>query len=127
MRFTSGLDRNEANSTAYRVPVARSDDALLLPTLALTHLWRNSGGLTWQPLGMLSLSGDVTSTRDLRVYSDSTSIGRLAYAEREFFLGIPVGVERDRNIATTLALTRRSRAGSGRAFSRTADSCSPAR
>ena len=105
VRFGSGLERNEANSTAFRVPVARSDDALLRPALALTHLWRNSGGLTWQPIGMLTLSGDLTSTRDLRVYSDSTSIGRLAYAEREFFLGIPVGVERDRNVATTLALT----------------------
>ncbi len=105
IRFQSGLDRNEANSTAYRVPVARSDDAFLLPTMALTHLWRNSGGLTWQPLGMLSLSSDVAQTRDLRVYPDSTPIGRLAYAEREFLLGIPVGVERDRNIVTTLALT----------------------
>jgi hypothetical protein len=105
VRFTSSLERNEANSTAFRVPVARSDDAALLPTLALTHLWRNSGGLTWQPLGMLTLGSDLTSTRDLRVYPDSTSIGRLAYAEREFFLGIPVGVERDRNLTTRLALT----------------------
>ena len=29
---------------------------------------------------MLSLNGDLTSTRDLRVYPDSTSLGRLAYA-----------------------------------------------
>ncbi|MBA3556300.1 MAG: hypothetical protein H0W29_16320, partial [Gemmatimonadales bacterium] len=104
VRLASGLDRNEANSTAFRLPIARSDDGLR-PTLALTHLWRNSAGLTWQPLGMLSLSGDLTSTRDLRVYPDSTPIGRLAYAEREFLVGLPVGVERDRNLTTTLALT----------------------
>ena len=76
-----------------------------LPTLALTHLWRNAAGLTWQPLGMLNLSGDLTSTRDLRVYPDSTTLGRLAYAERRFLLGIPVGVERDRSLVTALALT----------------------
>ncbi len=117
------------------MPVERSDDALLRPALALTHLWRNSGGLTWQPIGMLSLGGDVTSTRDLRVYSDSTSIGRLAYAEREFFLGIPVGVERDRNITTTLALTPaiaswlrpRFLSNSGFVLSRTLNSRDPVR
>jgi len=96
---------DEANSTAFRFPVARSDDRLLRPTLALTHLWRNSGGVTWQPLGMLNLNADLTSTRDLRIYPDSTPIGRLAYNERRFLLGIPVGVERDRNLSTALALT----------------------
>lgn len=105
VRLTSGLARDESNSTAFRVPVARGDDALLRPTLALNHLWRNAAGLTWQPLGMLSLGGDLTSTRDLRVYPDSTPIGRLAYAERRFLLGVPVGVERDRGLTTTLALT----------------------
>ncbi len=105
LRFSSGINRDESNSTAFRFPVERSDDALLRPTLALTHLWRNSAGLTWQPLGMLTLSGDLTSTRDLRVYPDSTPIGRLAYSEREFMFGIPVGVERDRALVTALSLT----------------------
>jgi hypothetical protein len=105
IRMASGINRDEANSTAFRFPVARSDDRLLRPTLALTHLWRNSGGITWQPLGMLNLNADLTSTRDLRVYPDSTPIGRLAYNERRFLLGIPVGVERDRNLSTALALT----------------------
>ena len=54
---------------------------------------------------MLTLSGDLTSTRDLRVYPDSTPIGRLAYNERRFLLGVPVGVERDRKFITALALT----------------------
>jgi motility/secretion related protein SprA len=105
LRFSSGLGRDEVNSTAFRLPVIQSSDAQLTPTLALQHLWRNSGGLTWQPLGMLNLSGDLTSTRDLRVYPDSTTLGRLAYSEREFFLGIPVGVERDRSVVTALSLT----------------------
>src|SRR6266571_9423791 len=38
---------------------------------------------------MLSLNGDLTSTRDLRIYPDSTSLGRLAYADRRFLLGVP--------------------------------------
>ena len=105
VRLASGLTRDEANSTAFRFPVVRSDDDAFRPTLALTHLWRNSAGLTWQPLGMLNLSGDLTSTRDLRVYPDSSPIGRLAYNERRFLLGLPVGVERDRTLITALALT----------------------
>jgi hypothetical protein len=105
LRFFSGLNRDEANSTAFRFPTARSDDRLLRPTLALSHLWRNSGGVTWQPLGMLNVGGDLTSTRDLRVYPDSTSIGRLAYNQRRFLLGVPVGVERDRSLGTSVALT----------------------
>jgi hypothetical protein len=39
------------------------------------------------------------------VYPDSTTLGRLATSERKAFLGIPVGVERDRNLTTALALT----------------------
>jgi hypothetical protein len=107
IRWTSGLQRNQADYTLFAVPVARSGDELIAPTLSLTHLWRNSAGLTWQPLGMLSLTGDLASTRDLRVYPDSTSLGRLAYEERRSFLGIPVGVERDRNLTTALSLAPR--------------------
>lgn len=107
VRFSSGLTRNQADYSLFAVPVARSDDASITPTISLTHLWRNSGGLTWQPLGMLSLTGDLSSTRDLRVYPDSTSLGRLAYQERRFLAGIPVGVERDRTLTTALSLTPR--------------------
>jgi hypothetical protein len=105
IRWTSGLSRDQADYSAFAVPVARPDDGSIRPTVSLTHLWRNSGGMTWQPFGMLSLNGDLTSTRDLRIYPDSTSLGRLAYAERRFLLGIPVGVERDRTLTTALALT----------------------
>jgi hypothetical protein len=54
---------------------------------------------------MLSLSGDLPCPRDNRGYNDSSSLGRLAYAERRFFLGLPVGVERDRTLSTSLSVT----------------------
>jgi hypothetical protein len=56
---------------------------------------------------MLNLSSDLVSTRDLRVYPDSSPLGRLAYAERRFLFGIPVGVERDRSLSSVFALTPR--------------------
>jgi hypothetical protein len=107
IRMNSGLTRNEYNFTTYGVVVTRPDDSLRTPTLNLTHLWRNSAGLTLQPLGMLTLSGDLTSVRDLRHYPDSTSIGRVVAAERQEFLGVDVGVERDRQLGTNFSLLPR--------------------
>ena len=107
LRWGSGLVKDRADQSLFAVPVTRADDALIQPTVSLTHLWRNSAGLTWQPLGMISLTGDLASNRDLRVYPDSTSLGRLAYEERRFLLGIPVGVERDRTLTTSLNVTPR--------------------
>lgn len=107
IRFSSQLTRNESNFTGFLVPVLRPGDAALQPTVSLTNLWRNAGGFTWQPIGMLTLSGDVTSTRDLRNYDDTTSIGRLTDASRQSFLGMDVGVERDRTVASVISLTPR--------------------
>jgi hypothetical protein len=56
---------------------------------------------------MLRLSGDLASTRDLRDYPDSTSLGRLVGDSRQQFLGIDVGVERDRTLTTTFGLLPR--------------------
>jgi hypothetical protein len=103
--LTSGLSKDQGEFSSFAVPIVRPDDDLVQPTLSLNHLWRNGGGLTWQPLGMLTLNSDVVSTRDLRVYSDSSTLGRVAYANRRFLVGIPVGVERDRTVTTNLSLT----------------------
>lgn len=135
VRLSSGLSRTQADYFSFGAPIVRPVDSLVRPTLSLTHLWQNSSGLTWQPLGMLSMSADLGSTRDLRVYPDSSSLGRLAYAERKFLLGVPVGVERDRNLTTSLALTPalsswlrpRFTTASGFVLSRTLDTRSPVR
>jgi hypothetical protein len=107
LRLSSALTRDRAEQRAFAVPVTRPTDNAVPTTLALTHLWRNAAGLTWQPLGMLTLTSDLTSTRDLRIYPDSTTLGRLAYAERRFLLGVPVGVERDRSLTTALTMAPR--------------------
>ncbi len=107
IRLSSGITNDRAGTTSYLVPVARADDALLAPTLSLSQLWRNAAGLTWQPLGMLTINGDLTSTRDLRHYADSTPLGRLAGFSRRSFLGVDAGVERDRTLGTSLNLTPR--------------------
>jgi len=107
IRFSSGITRAESDLLAYFVPVRRPSDAQLQPVTSLSHLWRNSAGFTWQPLGMLGLSTDLASTRDLRQYGDSTVLGRVATSNRRRLLGLDVGVERDRQLTTGLTLTPR--------------------
>jgi hypothetical protein len=105
VRLSSGLIRDEGQFRSYQVPVFRAVDSALVPTQSLNHVWRNGAGLTWQPLGMLLVSGDLTSSRDLRHYPDSTTLGRLAESERQALAGIDVGVERDRQLSTNVSLT----------------------
>jgi len=107
VRFSSGISRSQSDLLSYQVPVERAADSAIRPVLSLSHTWRNSAGLSWQPLGMLSLGADLGSTRDLRQYPDSTALGRVASAARKSLFGLDVGVERDRQLTTTVGLTPR--------------------
>jgi len=107
VRFRSGLNRDETNFFSYVSPILRPIDATVVPALALNYVWRNSAGLTWQPIGMLTFNADIVSTRDLRQYGDSTSLARLATASRQDFLGVDVGVERDRTTGTSILIAPR--------------------
>ncbi|MGH7656644.1 MAG: hypothetical protein ACREL6_00320, partial [Gemmatimonadales bacterium] len=107
IRLSSNLTRSEGNLRSFLVPVERPDDDAVIPVQSLSHLWRNNAGITLQPVGMLTMSADLTSTRDLREYSDSTSIGRLAGESRRSFMGMDVGVERDRILSTGIQISPR--------------------
>lgn len=107
IRVSSGITNDRAGTLTFLVPVTTDSDTLFAPTVSLSQLWRNSAGATWQPLGMLTLNGDLTSTRDLRHYSDSTPLGRLAGLSRRSFLGMDAGVERDRALNTSAQLVPR--------------------
>lgn len=105
VRLTSGLTRTQSDVSSFLAPVQRASDSSVSAVLNLSHLWRNSASINLQPLTMFNLSGDLTSTRDLRHYADSTTLGRLAQQARKSFLGQDVGVERDRQFSTSLSLT----------------------
>src|SRR5690606_22718988 len=107
LTLQSQLTRTAGATTAFTVPIERIEDTILIPNQSLQHLWRNNAGLRWQPLGMLLMSADWQSTRDLRLYPDSTTLGRLAGESRRSLLGLDVGTERDRNIGTSLSLAPR--------------------
>lgn len=107
LRFASNLSRQAGEFSSFAVPIRRLEDSAVTPLTNLQHLWRSDAGLTWQPLGMLTVSAGWASTRDLREYGDSTALARLAGEERRQLFGVDAGVERDRNVNTTVTLSPR--------------------
>ncbi len=101
--FSSQLTHTMGDLQAYQEPIKVLADTILKPVTSEQYLWRNSASLTWIPLTMLTATGNWSSTRDLREYPDSTSIGRLANAEHESLFGTDVGVESSRNVNTSLS------------------------
>ena len=107
VRFNSGLTRNEADYSLFAVPIARSDDAAILPDL-FAH--QPLAQLGWSYLGA---AGNAGPDRRPHQHPGPEGLSRLDLArapglpERRFLLGLPIGVERDRTLTTALALTPR--------------------
>ncbi|PYP19584.1 MAG: cell surface protein SprA [Gemmatimonadetes bacterium] len=106
LSFRSGFAGSDAQRFTFTVPIPRIDDTLP-PSLSKTRLWRNVGRVDLVPLGGFQLSVEAASTRDLREYGDSTTMGRLLQQERETFLGKDVGVETQRSLTSSFNLTPR--------------------
>ncbi|MGH7582266.1 MAG: hypothetical protein ACREL5_03460 [Gemmatimonadales bacterium] len=107
LQLTSTLSHSVADLTNYLVPIHQLADTILKPVTSEQFLWRNAAGLTWQPLTMLVFTSTWASTRDLRHYDDTTSLGRVVNASHRSILGADVGVERDRNLLNNLSLSPR--------------------
>lgn len=69
-----------------------------------TNAWRNSSAIELRPFDALSARWEVSSTRDLVDYGDSTLTARVASAERSSLLGLDAGLERERAVTSTYAL-----------------------
>jgi hypothetical protein len=106
IRLHSGLVGADADRFTFTVPIARIGDTLP-PSVSRTRLWRNSAGMDLLPVTGVQLSVDAASTRDLRDYGDSTTIGRLIRQGRSSLLGQDVGIETQRTLTTTLNLNPR--------------------
>jgi hypothetical protein len=106
IRLRSGLVGSDAERFTYDVPVARSTDTLP-PAVSRTRLWRNTGAVDLLPLPGVQLNVDVASTRDLRDYGDSTTIGRLIRQGRSSLFGWDAGIETQRTFGTLVNVTPR--------------------
>ncbi|MGH7535729.1 MAG: hypothetical protein ACREMG_09100, partial [Gemmatimonadales bacterium] len=108
LRLRSSLIGSDASRSSFQVPVARPSDSLVVPAVSRTKIWRNNGGLDLLPLPGLQLRFDLISLRDLRDYGDTTTMGRLVRLERRSLLGLDVGIETQRSLATAVALAPRT-------------------
>ncbi|MGH7528781.1 MAG: cell surface protein SprA [Gemmatimonadales bacterium] len=106
VRLRSGLSGGDAERFTYRFPVARPGDSLP-PVRSQSRLWRNSGALEFLPLSGVQLGIQAATTRDLRDYGDSTTMGRLLGLGRRTLLGRDIGIETQRSVGTSLVLTPR--------------------
>jgi hypothetical protein len=118
----------------YIVPVQQAGDTAP-PATSQTRGWQNSGGVQLTPVTGMQLGVDAVSTRDLRDYGDSTTMGRLIRQQRATLFGGGVGLETQRRLTTSLALTPRvatwirprAALGSSFAFTRDPNARQPAR
>jgi hypothetical protein len=106
IHFRSGLARTDAERFTFVVPIQQAGDTAR-PALSQTRVWQNSGGLQLVPLAGVQLGADVVSTRDLRDYGDSTTIGQLIRQERASLFGSNIGIETQRLLNASLSLTPR--------------------
>ncbi|HLQ69456.1 MAG TPA: cell surface protein SprA [Gemmatimonadales bacterium] len=104
IRFHSGVAGSDAERHTFLVPIPQAGDTAR-PSISRSRLWQNSGGVSVAPVTGLQLGVDLTSTRDLRDYGDSTTIGRLIRQQRTSLLGQNVGVETQRLLNASLSLT----------------------
>ena len=110
VHFRSGLASSDAQRFTYLVPIPQPGDTAP-PAVSLTRFWQNAGTIALAPFTGVQLGIDAVSTRDLRDYGDSTTLGRLMRGQRASLFGGNIGVETQRSLNTTFAITPRLAAG----------------
>jgi hypothetical protein len=106
-QFSSTLSHTMGDLQSFQVPIRILADTILKPVTSEQFLWRNAASVNWDPFTMLRMTSNWSSTRDLREYDDSTTLGRVVNAEHQSLLGTDVGVERDRSLNNTVSIAPR--------------------
>jgi hypothetical protein len=126
IHFRSGLAGSNAERFTFLVPIESALDTVP-PAISQTRAWQNSGGVQLTPVTGIQLGVDAVSTRDLRDYGDSTTMGRLIRQQRASLFGSDVGLETQRLVTSGISLTPRvstwirPRASVGSSFAFTRD------
>ncbi|HEU4643505.1 MAG TPA: cell surface protein SprA [Gemmatimonadaceae bacterium] len=102
VRLTSTYARNSDTRESFALPVVLGTDTARV-VRGLDDVWRNTGAIELRPFNTLSARWDISSLRDLRDYGDSTGVGVVAGGERERFLGMDVGLERERQMSAVVS------------------------
>jgi hypothetical protein len=100
VRFSSSFSRASADVETFRVPIATVSDTLATTVHAISASLRSTLGVELRPLRSTTFNVDYVSTRDLKDYGDSTTIGALTRQAGRRVGGLNLGFERDRAMNT---------------------------
>jgi hypothetical protein len=103
VRFSSGFSGSRADVETFRVPIATASDTLATTVHIVTAALRNQASVQLRPLESASFSVNYADTRDLKDYGDSTTIGALTHDAGRQLLGLHLGFERERTLATAFS------------------------
>ena len=109
LRLTSRVGRTSDRRLSFTKPAESVTDTGRV-VRGLTSVWQNAGDLELRPFTALSARLGVSSLRDLRDYRDrlgdtsrtALNVAAVAARERDQFLGMDLGLERERTMNTTL-------------------------
>ncbi len=93
---------DENRSNFLTVAASPRDSAVALA--GEVNAWRNATSVELRPFDALSARIELSSTRDLVQYGDSTPTAAVATSERERLLGVDAGLERERALTTSYTL-----------------------
>ena len=71
------------------------------------NAWRNTTGIELKPFDALTARWELSSTRDLVNYGDSSATAVAATSERKQLLGLDAGLERERAVTTSFTFAPR--------------------
>jgi hypothetical protein len=103
IQLSSGFRRSRGERQTFRSPIVTAADTLTPPVVSLMEALRSVARFEARPFRSATVSFDLTSDRDLRDYGDATIIGVLARQSAGEVLGLDVGFERARSLATRIA------------------------
>jgi hypothetical protein len=103
-RLTSGMVRNDDRRATFLTPAGAPEDSARTVT-GKEYVWRAGTSLELQPVSTVTARWDFASLRDLRNYGDSTPNGLAASAARRRAAGLDVGLERERQVQTSVTFT----------------------
>lgn len=102
VRFSLGWAHTTSDATTFSVPIETVNDTLATSVHTLQASLQAQASMELRPLSSVSLGIDLASTRDLKDYGDSTTIGVLTRQQGQRFLGLGLGFENQRSLGTRL-------------------------
>jgi len=103
LRFSAGYVRAASDFQSFSVPVATASDTLATTVHTLQASFRSQADADFRPLQSTSFGLSLASTRDLKDYGDSTTLGILSHQAGRRFMGLGLGFESARTLATRLS------------------------